>query len=71
MFDQPLRGRRPAAGSPAGPGGRAAWYRLQISDQISVTPALFYLSAPHGQLQKGEGRSFDNLGTLIKTSFRF
>ena len=48
-----------------------AWYRLQISDQISVTPAIFYLSAPLGQLQKGEGRSFDNLGALIKTSFRF
>ncbi|MCS5698696.1 iron uptake porin [Cyanobium sp. FGCU-52] len=48
-----------------------AWYRLQISDQISVTPAVFYLSAPLGQLQKGEGRSFTNLGALIKTSFRF
>jgi hypothetical protein len=48
-----------------------AWYRLQISDQISVTPAIFYLSAPLGQLQKGGGRSFDNLGALIKTSFRF
>ncbi len=48
-----------------------AWYRLQISDQISVTPAVFYLSAPLGQLQKGDGRSFNNLGALIKTSFRF
>jgi hypothetical protein len=32
---------------------------------------VFYLSAPLGQLQKGEGRSFTNLGALIKTSFRF
>jgi hypothetical protein len=48
-----------------------AWYRLQISDQISVTPAIFYLSAPLGQLQKGEGGTFNNLGALIKTSFRF
>jgi len=48
-----------------------AWYRFQISDQISVTPAVFYLSAPLGQLPKGDGRSFDNLGALIKTSFRF
>jgi hypothetical protein len=32
---------------------------------------VFYLSVPLGQLQKGEGRSIDNLGALIKTSFRF
>ena len=37
----------------------------------SASPRRCYLSAPLGQLQKGEGRSFDNLGALIKTSFRF
>jgi hypothetical protein len=36
-----------------------------------VTPAIFYLSAPLGQLQKGEGGTFNNLGALIKTSIRF
>ena len=28
------------------------WYKFQVTDNISVTPALYYLSAPYGQLQK-------------------
>ncbi|MFM7394159.1 MAG: hypothetical protein ACKO22_07315 [Cyanobium sp.] len=54
-----------------GPGWTGCLVSPADSDQISVTPAIFYLSAPLGQLQKGEGRSFDNVGALIKTSFRF
>jgi hypothetical protein len=27
------------------------WYKFQVTDNISVTPALYYLSAPYGQLQ--------------------
>ena len=46
------------------------WYKLQVSDQISVTPALFYLSRPLGADTPG-GKSFSQLGGLIKTSFRF
>lgn len=42
------------------------WYRWQVSDAISVTPALFYLANPGGS----EGGS-DQFGALIKTSFRF
>jgi hypothetical protein len=47
------------------------WYRWQVTDNISVTPALFYLSVPYGQLQKGQGEEFDNFGALVKTTFRF
>jgi len=47
------------------------WYKLQVTDNISVTPAVYYLSAPLGQLQKGDGSSFNNFGGLVKTSFRF
>ncbi|MFO7630109.1 MAG: iron uptake porin [Prochlorococcaceae cyanobacterium] len=47
------------------------WYKFQVTDNISVTPALFYLSAPLGQLQKSGGESFDNFGGLVKTTFRF
>jgi len=64
-------GRRIGPGTDDGSYVWECWLRSQISDQISVTPAIYYLSAPLGQLQKGEGRSFDNLGALIKTSFRF
>jgi hypothetical protein len=54
------------------------WYKFQVSDHISVTPALFYLSNPYGQINSVLGAqanihnpSFNNLGMLVKTSFRF
>ena len=46
------------------------WYKFQISDAITVTPALFYLSRPLGQ-NTPPGQSFNQLGALIKTQFRF
>jgi hypothetical protein len=42
------------------------WYRWQVTDAISVTPALFYLNNPGGS-QGGR----DQFGALIKTSFQF
>ncbi len=47
-----------------------AWYKFQLSDQISLTPALFYLSRPFGQLTPA-GQTLSQLGALVKTSFRF
>lgn len=54
------------------------WYKFQLSDAISVTPALFYLSNPYGQINKVlglqagiSGASFNNLGVLVKTTLRF
>jgi hypothetical protein len=47
------------------------WYKFQVTDNISVTPALFYLSAPLGQIQKTDGDSFNNFGGLVKTTFKF
>ncbi|WP_216904926.1 iron uptake porin, partial [Synechococcus sp. CCY 9618] len=47
------------------------WYKFQITDNISVTPAIYYLSAPLGQFQKGNDDSFNNFGGLIKTTFKF
>ncbi len=47
------------------------WYKFQVTDNISVTPALYYLSAPLGQLQKGNDDSFNNFGGLVKTTFKF
>lgn len=46
------------------------WYKLQVSDSISLTPALFYLSRPLGA-NTAAGGSLDQLGGLIKTSFQF
>ncbi|MBM5793747.1 MAG: porin [Cyanobacteria bacterium K_DeepCast_0m_m1_088] len=53
------------------------WYKFQVTDNISVTPALYYLSNPLGQLGwEGNGRSNDsapltNFGGIIKTTFKF
>ncbi|KEF42138.1 MAG: porin [Cyanobium sp. CACIAM 14] len=46
------------------------WYKVQVSDHITVTPAFFYLSRPLGQ-STTPGTSFHQLGGLIKTSFNF
>jgi hypothetical protein len=42
------------------------WYQWQVSDAISVTPAIFYLNNPGGS----EGGR-DQFGALLKTSFQF
>jgi carbohydrate-selective porin OprB len=46
------------------------WYKLQVTDNISVTPALFYLSRPLGQLTPTD-QTFSQLGALVKTTFSF
>ena len=53
--------------------GNYAWewyYKFQVSDNIAVTPAIFYLSRPQGQAT-GNGDGFDSFGYLIQTTFRF
>jgi hypothetical protein len=53
------------------------WYKFQVTDNISVTPALYYLSQTAGQLGKtnfltGAGNlSVNNFGGVIKTTFKF
>ena len=46
------------------------WYQFQVTDNISVTPAVYYLSRPFGQSTPA-GESFHQLGALVKTSFVF
>ncbi|MCX5946188.1 MAG: iron uptake porin [Cyanobacteria bacterium] len=55
------------------------WYKFQVTDHISVTPAIFYLSNPTGQYgfssAQADGLSttnpLTNFGGLIKTTFKF
>lgn len=47
-----------------------AWYKVQLSDAVSVTPALFVLGRPLGQ-ETPSGKSFRQLGGLVKMSWRF
>ncbi len=53
------------------------WYMFQVTDNISVTPAIYYLSRPYGDLTDGtiggddSDSTFSNFGGLIKTTFKF
>jgi hypothetical protein len=55
------------------------WYKFQVTDNISVTPALFWLSRPLGALTDGIGSdgsvdrstNFGILGGLVQTTIRF
>ncbi|MFM9088375.1 MAG: carbohydrate porin, partial [Cyanobium sp.] len=46
------------------------WYKFQVTDNITVTPALIYLSRPLGQITPASD-SFSQFGGLVKTTFRF
>ena len=54
------------------------WYKFQVTDNISVTPAIYYLSNPLGQggfianqTSGGSGAALTNFGGIIKTTFKF
>jgi len=54
------------------------WYKFQVTDNISITPALYYISNFSGQLGQFNGSNggtaavSNNLfGGLIKTTFKF
>jgi hypothetical protein len=57
---------RQGAATEAGVWALEWWYQWQLTDAISLTPAVFYLNNPGGN----EGGQ-DQFGALIKTSFRF
>lgn len=46
------------------------WYKIQLTDHISLTPAIFYISRPLG-MRTPSGESFSQLGVLAKMSFKF
>ena len=46
------------------------WYKFQVTYNISITPALIYLSRPLGQVTPA-GESLSQFGGLVKTSFSF
>jgi hypothetical protein len=53
--------------------GNYAWewfYKFQVTDNIAVTPAIFWLSRPQGELT-GQGNTFNSFGYLLQTTFRF
>ena len=53
------------------------WYKFQVTDNITVTPALYYIQNYDGQFGKlntrtGARNATDNVfGGLLKTTFKF
>jgi hypothetical protein len=47
-----------------------AWTALRLSDHITLTPSLFYLSRPNGQFT-APGKTSNALGTVLVAHFRF
>jgi hypothetical protein len=46
------------------------WYKFQVSNNINITPAIFYLSRPLGQYT-ANGESNNAFGGLVQTQFKF
>lgn len=46
------------------------WYKFQLTDSVTITPALIYLSRPFGQVTPA-GETFSQFGGLVKISMRF
>lgn len=69
---QPVFATALSGGQTADDGGviMEGWYRLQLSDAISVAPTLFWLSRPLGMLTPAGG-SLGQLGALIQTNINF
>jgi len=47
------------------------FYRFRVSNNISVTPAIFYLSNPGGQRVNNSGSFLNAAGFLVQTQFKF
>jgi hypothetical protein len=53
------------------------WYKFQVTDNITVTPALYYINNYGGQMGRinysnGQYNASNNVfGGLIKTTFKF
>ncbi|QNI55065.1 outer membrane porin [Synechococcus sp. BIOS-E4-1] len=52
-----------------------AYYGFQVTDNITVTPAVFYLSRPLGELtylgRGGKDGTFNQFGGVLRTTFTF
>ncbi|WP_115126331.1 iron uptake porin [Synechococcus sp. GEYO] len=52
-----------------------AYYGFQVTDNITFTPAVFYLSRPLGQTTysgtQGKDGTFNQFGGLLRTTFKF
>ena len=47
-----------------------AWYKYDINNSISITPAVFYLSRPMGDITS-PGETYKNYGAVLKSTFKY
>ena len=51
------------------------WYKHQVNDNLSITPAVFYfyrqLGAESGEISGDSDATLNNLGFVLNTSFKF
>ena len=47
-----------------------AWYQFQVTDNIAITPGVFWLSRPYGELTPND-KSVGIFGGLVQTVFKF
>ncbi|MBM5794000.1 MAG: carbohydrate porin, partial [Cyanobacteria bacterium K_DeepCast_0m_m1_088] len=51
------------------------WYKFQMTDNISITPAIYYISRYQGEnsaeFGNGSGTNVNVFGGLLKTTFKF
>jgi hypothetical protein len=72
-FGQPSYANQSVAGSQSKPWLFELFYKLNVSDQISITPALIYGSsiANNAASSPATNTTFTGLGGVIQTSFNF
>ena len=46
------------------------WYQFQVTDNIAITPGVFWLSRPYGELTPND-KSIGIFGGLVQTVFKF
>jgi hypothetical protein len=51
--------------------GFEVWYKFQVTDNISVTPAIFWIENGGFNLQNGPTATADSFGAVLKTTFKF
>ena len=46
------------------------WYQYEVTDKISVTPGIYWLSRPYGELTPSD-KSIGIFGGVVQTVFKF
>jgi len=48
-----------------------AWYKVQYSDNIVITPGIYWLDSPVGDDDAGASQDYNQFGAVLRTTFLF